>query len=41
MNRGNLIVFEGACDGIGKSTQIGLLRDKLEMEGRIQGKKIY
>lgn len=33
MEKGKLIVFEGACDGIGKSTQIGLLRKKLESEG--------
>lgn len=33
MEKGKLIVFEGACDGIGKSTQIGLLRKKLECEG--------
>lgn len=33
MEKGRLIVFEGACDGIGKSTQIGLLRNKLEEEG--------
>lgn len=30
---GKLIVFEGASDGIGKSTQIKLLRDRLELEG--------
>ena len=28
--RGKLIVVEGACDGIGKSTQYALLREKLE-----------
>lgn len=33
MEKGKLIVFEGACDGIGKSTQIGLLRKKLESDG--------
>lgn len=33
MQKGKLIVFEGACDGIGKSTQIELLRNKLEKEG--------
>ena len=33
MEKGRLIVFEGACDGIGKSTQIGLLRKKLEADG--------
>ena len=32
---GRLIVFEGACDGIGKSTQIELLRKKLECEGNV------
>ena len=31
--RGKLFVVEGACDGIGKSTQIDLLRNKLEDEG--------
>ena len=35
MKKGELIVFEGACDGIGKSTQIDLLREKLEVEGNI------
>lgn len=35
MEKGRLIVFEGACDGIGKSTQIELLRKKLELEGNI------
>ena len=35
MEKGRLIVFEGACDGIGKSTQIKLLREKLEAEGNI------
>ena len=33
MEKGKLIVFEGASDGIGKSTQIGLLRKRLESEG--------
>lgn len=32
---GKLIVFEGASDGIGKSTQIELLRKRLEDEGYI------
>lgn len=32
-NRGKLIVFEGASDGIGKSTQIELLRKRLEDDG--------
>lgn len=31
--KGKLIVFEGASDGIGKSTQIRLLRKRLEDEG--------
>ena len=30
MEEGKLIVLEGACDGIGKSTQIALLIDKLK-----------
>ena len=34
-NNGKLIVFEGACDGIGKSTQIKLLRKYLEDSGEI------
>ena len=33
MEKGKLIVFEGACDGIGKSTQIGLLRKRMEQDG--------
>lgn len=33
MEKGKLIVFEGACDGIGKSTQIGLLRKRMENDG--------
>ena len=35
MEKGRLIVFEGACDGIGKSTQIELLRNKLELDGNV------
>ena len=35
MEKGRLIVFEGACDGIGKSTQIKLLRSKLEALGEV------
>ena len=35
MSKGKLIVFEGACDGIGKSTQLKLLRDRLEKDGEI------
>lgn len=34
-NNGRLIVFEGASDGIGKSTQIKLLKERLESEGYI------
>ena len=34
MNQGKLIVIEGACDGIGKSTQFGLLKERLEKEGK-------
>ena len=30
---GKLIVIEGACDGIGKSTQFRLLKERLENEG--------
>lgn len=33
MQNGKLIVFEGASDGIGKSTQLKLLKEKLENEG--------
>lgn len=32
-NKGRLIVVEGACDGIGKSTQYKLLNDRLKEEG--------
>lgn len=35
MNKGKLIVFEGASDGIGKSTQIKLLQERLELEGNV------
>jgi dTMP kinase len=35
MNKGKLIVFEGSSDGIGKSTQIKLLWDRLEKEGNV------
>ena len=35
MNKGRLIVFEGASDGIGKSTQIKLLQERLELDGDI------
>ncbi|MBQ4583419.1 MAG: hypothetical protein IJA94_00790 [Bacilli bacterium] len=33
MEKGRLIVIEGACDGIGKTTQYELLKQKLEFEG--------
>jgi len=33
MGKGKLIVIEGACDGIGKTTQFNLLKEKLEKEG--------
>lgn len=32
MEKGKLIVIEGACDGIGKSTQFNLLKVRLEQE---------
>lgn len=31
-NKGRLIVLEGACDGVGKSTQLKLLEDELKKE---------
>ncbi len=31
---GKIIVIEGACDGIGKSTQFGLLQDRLLQDGK-------
>ena len=31
--KGKLIVIEGACDGIGKSTQYNLIKKKLENDG--------
>ena len=33
MKKGKLIVIEGACDGIGKTTQYNLLKERLEKEG--------
>ncbi len=33
MEKGKLIVIEGACDGIGKSTQYELLRNHLKCDG--------
>lgn len=35
MEKGKLIVFEGACDGIGKSTQLNLLRNRIEIDGEV------
>ena len=35
MNQGKLIVIEGACDGIGKSTQYDLLRKRLIKYGDV------
>lgn len=34
MKSGKLIVMEGACDGIGKSTQLHLLKEHLEKDGQ-------
>ena len=33
MNKGKIIVIEGACDGIGKTTQFNLLKDHIINEG--------
>ena len=33
MEKGKLIVVEGACDGFGKSTQFGLLQEHLKQDG--------
>ena len=33
MNKGMLIVIEGACDGIGKTTQFNMLIYKLKKDG--------
>ena len=33
MEKGKLFVIEGACDGMGKTTQFALLRDRLESDG--------
>lgn len=35
MKFGKLIVMEGACDGIGKTTQYTLLRDHLQQDGEL------
>ena len=34
MEKGKLIVLEGACDGMGKSTQLGLLKEHLKKDGK-------
>lgn len=33
MKNGKIIVIEGACDGIGKTTQFKMLKDRLEKDG--------
>ncbi len=33
MEKGRLVVFEGACDGVGKTTQYNMLVDRLKEEG--------
>lgn len=33
MEKGRLVVVEGSCDGIGKSTQYKMLKERLESEG--------
>lgn len=35
MEKGKLIVVEGACDGVGKTTQVELLREYLEQYGEV------
>lgn len=35
MKKGKLIVIEGACDGIGKTTQYNLLKERLKKDGEI------
>ena len=32
---GKLVVIEGACDGIGKTTQFNLLKEHLKDDGKI------
>lgn len=34
MKEGKLIVIEGVCDGVGKTTQINLLKNHLESDGK-------
>ena len=35
MKKGKLIVIEGACDGIGKTTQFELLKERLSADNDI------
>ena len=35
MEKGKLIVVEGACDGIGETTQYDLLRERLKQDGYV------
>lgn len=35
MEKGKLIVVEGACDGVGKTTQVQLLKEYLEQYGEV------
>ena len=35
MGKGKIIVIEGACDGIGKTTQYELLKERLEKEDKV------
>ncbi len=35
MEKGKLIVVEGACDGVGKTTQVELLKEYLEQYGEV------
>lgn len=35
MKKGKLIVVEGACDGVGKTTQVELLKEYLEQYGEV------
>ena len=34
MEKGKLIVLEGCCDGIGKSTQLSLIKERLIADGK-------
>ena len=35
MDKGKIIVVEGACDGIGKTTQYSMLCDRLKSNGEV------